>query len=264
MHRWWQMEEDVDKVIRLGRVLHDAHPDSRLVAVGQSTAWVVYAAGEIRAAMGQAPDTAYLAFTGSFMRHLRDTAEGPVYRVDTPDYPRENRLKDYFDYLAASEAAPGATTALFNAAARQSIYVDMVVEGLGYASFLHMFLKAAGNKMPEGAAFHVFQPPYCENVAPAAFSVETEAQNFVRVPVSVTGDQDVNALGYIAGLTGEADVSEISDRLVPTFDISKYGSGHLRHSPNDANVAAIKAAIDHGITRDLNRGLVRNLTRTGP
>lgn len=252
MHRWWNEKTAIDTVVQMAGALNDDHPDARLVAVGQSLAWVVYAAGKLREAAGQPDNTEYIAFTGSFMRRGQDGKDGPTFRMDRPNYPDEGRLNDYFDYLAGTGVSPVRTAALFNTAAKPSIYVDFVVEGLGFATFMHMFLKSAGGEVPQGAQFHAFQPPYVENAIPKAYTIETATDNFVRVPLCVTENPDVNILSYVAGLTGESDVTEISDRLVPTFDISKYGSGVLRASPNERNVADIKTAIQAGIARKLS------------
>ncbi len=253
---WWNDSYVLKHLVNAAQALNAAYPNDMLISVGQSPAWVVYTAGLIRQATRQeAPNTKYIAFTGSFMSRRDDDNDAPRFHKDASNcYPTQPDINGYFNYLASQEVTPAQLCDTLQSTQSKAVFIDLICHGSGFASFIHLLLKAYEQATPtqqailsQAVLFHVYQPAFLHYPKPDHYMVEGKDGHFTRIPLTVESGANANVFPSIAGLKGESDATEQGDRLVPCYDISRYGRKTLIHAPNDDIVAAIKSSIENAV-----------------
>ncbi len=248
---WWKNPNNINNLLNAAEVLDGQYPDAQIVAVGQSAAWIVYALGELRSLKGRSADTQILAFTGHFMaeetRNHR-LGERSEYSVDSKLYPHKSAFQSYFNYLADEHMSPAQVSQRYQKSGQKTVFVDMVVSGEGFASFMHTWFMAL-SKAPasarhgfvwEALAFHIYD---WREQSPTHFAIEMEHEDTLIVPLMRAEGDGIDVTLSISNGQGESDVTAESERLAPAFDISAEGSGVLKYADNEERVKAIIAII---------------------
>lgn len=247
LENWWNHNVYLDGLIHCAVELERGYPGERCISVGQSAAWIVHTLGQLREAYSCPADVATIAFTGAFMQGQEGQSD---YSVDIAAYPTGRRLRDYFGYMARTQTRAQDIVRHYEQTGQRTVFVDAVSSGRGFASFMHIWLKtmdaaqtpAQKEAITRAICFHAYAWDWPEN-ADNRFHIEMDRDETVSVAVRLDYGAGVDMTLVIAGAKGEKDAHQASDRLVPCFDISAGGSGHLKPAGNDMMVQAIKSTI---------------------
>jgi hypothetical protein len=246
---WWNNHEHL-KALRLdAQALNERYPEAHIVSVGQSTAWLCYMADKCRDVFNQKARCQYISFSGRFFQpeHVQRQTKRQFFRYDDL-WPTNAALNRYHNYLDEQKCTPAHIIHRFEEQGQRTILTDKIFSGCGMASFLHAWL-GSSTYDPEvlGRALTI---DLCylaqdENLAKST-SMILNASPIDKADLSgITRYSPVSrAVHFSGGTAGESDVLSNSPRLVPSFDISRVGSGRLKDPQNEQMLLHIKSCID--------------------
>ena len=229
--------------------LVQSYPNDWLLSVGQSPAWLCYSAQKCRTLFNREANGQYISFSGRFFQpqSIEGRPKKQFKRYDDL-WPTNAAFDRYIDYLHEQECTPRHAIDRFAETGQKTILIDKAFSGCGMASFLYAWLRSssyAPELLRQAITIHL-----CHLASDETF---TKAKEMVLHPsplemidlTSVTSYAEIsNPTHMTGGGPGETDVNSKSTRLVPSFDISRTGSGHLKDPQNEKVVANLKSMID--------------------
>jgi hypothetical protein len=243
-------DERLEQVVNYALALDENYKGDRLVSVGQSPAWILYALEQIRTARAEEANISYIPFSGHFMQsnYLR---ENPSFEL-TDNQPASDHLNAYFNLLAQEELSPQHIASRFNEQAQRTIFIDYSLYGEGFASFLHVYIEAfadAGVKtsdpaLAKASAFHIATSSYSTLDFDDKVWIEDAKGEFI--PINIAQDYRKNYPtfpDFICGIRGEEEGHIGCNRLVPSYDISSKGKNKILPTNNEARQNMIKTKI---------------------
>lgn len=241
--QWWTNQSVLNDVVKQAERLNTLYPKERLVSIGQSPAWTVYTAGLLRKLFGAAADIDYISFSGHFMRRSGKEDDFSHFSLDEEKRPLRVHMDRYHDYLHDKKMTPAHITQHFEETGQKTVLTEMTCSAQGFASFLHAWLKSSDYDpimVERAVTLHLL---YCHSRHDQRWSIELDPSRHAYLEKQIR----MQEAGYYAkktvGLTGEYDVAADSPRLVPSFDISRGGSGTLREAGNVAVISTIQHNI---------------------
>lgn len=247
--RWWDNDEHLKALAHDAQLLNKRYPDEHIISVGQSTAWLCYMADKCREAFNQKARCQYISFSGRFFQpeYVQRQTKRQFFRYEDL-WPTNVSFKRYQAYLAEQGCTPAHTIDRFQKQGQKTIITDKVFSGSGIASFLHAWL---GSSAYDPALLHkALTLHLCHLAQDEAYSKSTNmvlnASPIERIDLTdITNYAPVSRVVHFTGGTaGESDVLANSPRLVPSFDISRVGSGRIKDPQNERMTSYIKSIID--------------------
>lgn len=245
MQNWWKDANVVRQLVDWAYELNDAYGKSRVLSLGQSTAWIVQAVGMMRKLRGEPANIAFIPFTGAFLERGKNTDAGEMTFTDREGArPSPERVSRYFNLLGQLGAQPQ-QLAQTN---KRVVIAEMIRLGNGLASFLDAW---TGNEA-HGDIPHIMKNVdlYTYDVFPQAnldaMRVKGLDYSFRlnRVPLN-------HAQGrLLEEIVPHNRVEESSSRLVPIYKLSAQTEDNgLELIPNYRNREEIRLALHREIQR---------------
>lgn len=258
------MEQDfwtdgfLDRLFDMAVKLENRFEGQRLISVGQSPAWLCTMAAEIRAAKGQATDTTFLSFSGSFTKSGWTSDYVPQFTLKD-NKPSASNYHSYFNYLAANALRPQDIANHYEQTGQKTVFVDYTRNWKGFTSFLHSWRlsaqdddKAAMNgALATAVDYHAITAFGSALDGIPAVQVEIENTDFLTVPISYIDYTRFSVIKELSGNQGEEPSSYGSCRLVPCFDISRNGQGAPIALTNHKMQEEIRAKVKNTALRRL-------------
>jgi hypothetical protein len=260
----------LDRAVNYAYELTQKYPDAHLVSVGQSPSWIIYAAAQIRKARGEDEQVSFLPFSGRFMtRAVSD--DYPAYML-SDNRPTADNLSHYFNFMSEKGVCPPSIAARFNEAGRQTVFIDYSCTGQGLASFLHLCLEAqrrVDNQDVQRTArkatlFHALTNEGAQLHNEPRILVQSAQKRFVGVDLQSLHIDAGSYFVNLAGFRGEEGGHLGSDRLVPSYDISKTGKNVLLPTENDARIKLVKRKFDDKVSSFLDKQRRKALKAAAP
>ena len=262
-YQWYERDREVEQVVRWGTELDRLYPDCRLVAVGQSAAWMVHVAGEIRRRQSRPENCTIIPFSGNFMnRAHRPGARYPenTWSSDfTPDeskpWPKPEHRRQYFNHLAAQGCRP-AQIAADHRDGLKTVFVDMAETARGIASFMTLYCQEArqdGVKttLLQAASFYIYDSfGTLDQAAVTLRDPEGEAYD-VPVTARVLNSEERFTMKLVAG--GNA-LDAKSSRLAPYYNLTSRNP-EPQEAGNQALQNTIRASLDSALQKHLSPAL---------
>lgn len=229
---WFERDSFRACVIDWAYALDRQYPDSRIVAVGQSAAWIVQAASLLRQAQGRGPATEILPYSG---RLLADTIGEPTCFRLIDAWPQARAISRYFNHLAGIGCHP--RDIIRNAQAGQdTVFVDMMNKGTGFASFITLWLQEAArhdqlDDAMRAMRLHAYDLHDKFNGAPLA-TTDNRGGSY-RIPVTYT---DLNNIEYdvMRAISKSTDkTTGLGIRLAPQYALTGRKAGLVPVNDND-------------------------------
>lgn len=243
--RWFESEADIETGIRMAERILQACIGTRIIAVGQSAAWLTHIIGRLQEARGLENQTQIIPFSGSFLSHSFKISEclnpPPVYKPgDNKKWPTNKAVRAYFNHIADYKADPA------HVARTKTSFVDMVETGAGYASFAALYMQEAArrniaNDVLANADFHVLT--YRRNNPPSAWQLWDDQRQCHIVPLhhhllNVEEKLVINSMSDGNALT------EISNRIVPYYPLNEGDAPAPIMPHNQIQIERVKNAIE--------------------
>lgn len=239
MGGWWEKDSTINRLADWSYSLHKAHPHQRILALGQSAAWIVQGVGMIRKLRRKDANIGFIPFTGAFLD--RDTdSDSPHMEFQERDLerPPSDRLIPYFNLLSSIRAQPKDLTAT----AQKVVIAEMIKSGNGLASFLDTLSR------PDLQGFVPIRP---DDIEIYVYDTNPPSnRNTLRVP----GHEDAfhihrKLLTYqdadlMENITPHNRANDTSSRLVPMYRLAATaGEKGLEIIPNQDVRKLIRAAL---------------------
>lgn len=262
--RWFETTERRRQVIDWAYQLDRAYPQQRLVAVGQSAAWMVSLAGYIREQQGRPNHTAIIPFSGKFLRRERDAARKYPENMWLPHFspmqggrghglwPRGLPMKDYFNHIASSGAGPDQAIDAARGGLR-TVFVDMGETFEGVASFAALYLQESDRRgvleeAMQSISFHLYDS---YNTLPEGrISITDDRGCVYDCPVAVQGLSPEERM-TIAMVADSNALNEKSSRLADYYNLTER-EPYPKKADNAALVERIRTVLQDEVRARLN------------
>lgn len=240
----------LDRVTHYAHALTQKYGEAHLVSVRQSPAWVIYAAAQLRKQQGLEENVSYLPFSGHFMtRSINDNY--PAYKL-TADRPTAANLTNYFNLMSEKGLSPASISARFNETGQQTVFIDYTCAGQGFASFLHICTEAQLKEEDEdvqriarkATLYHALTNQGGQLHNEPRILVQSAQRRFIPIDLQHLHIDAGSYFVNLAGYRGEEGGHMGSDRLVPSYDISKKGKNVLLPTENEARLPYVKRKFD--------------------
>jgi hypothetical protein len=231
---WWQEKGYVNYLVDMAADLDRQYPGRALYAVGHSPSWLVYAAGELRKARGEAPKVGFIPHSGSLHEVARDdmfktaTAQTTVhYHENANKEASPQALGKYFNFLSRRHLDPQSVRQTY-AADGAPVLVDFVAKGNGFATFLRLYNDLAekqGTKGPAAGGFdiHAFKMAYADGPVTLAIDPVRHTSGTVQeFNVAVTTGLKGSLMNRLAGFSGYAAANDQSARRLDAGRFMPY------------------------------------------
>lgn len=170
------------------------------------------------------------------------------FEPDPAAYPTPERSQAFNQSLKNKALTPEDVLFRKNSNFQRTVFCDLVGKGTGLASFIHIWMKSndtaitqeAKDELARAALFHIYRL----RDAPERFGFTGKNRSeYHAVDLRSTTGQDVDFVYDVSGGMGETDYNSDSDRLVPSYDISRKGSGRVIQPQNVQRTTKIKAQL---------------------
>lgn len=227
-YHWYEKEAELAQVVGWAGELDRQYPDSRLIAVGQSAAWMVHVVAQMRRQQGRPEHCTIIPFSGNFMHREYDAGkrypENIWTSTFTPDHakgwPKAAPLKDYFNHLSTQGCAPAQIIA-DHRAGLPSVFVDMAETAKGIASFMTLYMQEARrddlqDDLLRAASFYIYD--HFGNLDRGHVTLtDPESETYI-VPINARA-LDAKERFVIALVADGNSLVAQSSRLAPYYDL---------------------------------------------
>lgn len=254
-YHWYEKEAELTQVVRWAGELDRQYPTSRLVAVGQSAAWMVHVAALMRRQQGRPENCAIIPFSGNFMN--REYDPGKRYPDNmwtsefTPDdakgWPKAAPLKNYFNHLATHGCTAAQIIAGYKAGV-PTVFVDMAETAKGIASFMTIYLQEARrddlqDDLLRSASFYIYD--HFGNLDRGHVKLHDPDGESYTVPITARA-LDTQGRFVIKLVADGNSLGPQTSRLAPYYDLLS------RHpAPQDAENQGVQDIVRANLHRTL-------------
>lgn len=262
--RWFDRAGWRNQAIDWAYQLDQTYPEHRLVAVGQSPAWMVHLAGYIREQQGRPNNTTIIPFSGNFLGRDRDDRVKypanpflPAFRptVDQPEvtpeaqklWPREPVVSAYFTHLAGLNAAPENIVADARRGLK-TVFIDAGETFKGIASFAALYLKDADHKgilgdLMQSMQFHLYDVN--STLPESTIHLTDDNRHTYDLPVAV--HQMNSHERFVISLVATCNsLGDTSSRLAEYYDLTDPDP-HIKKASNAARVSEIRGILEEQV-----------------
>ncbi len=254
-YHWYEKEAELTQVVRWAGELDRQYPDSRLIAVGQSAAWMVHVVAQMRRQEGRPENCTIIPFSGNFMHREYDAnkryPENMWTSTFTPDHakgwPKAAPLKNYFNHLSTHGCTPAQIIA-DHRAGLPAVFVDMAETAKGMASFMTIYMQEARrddmqDDLLRASSFYIYD--HFGNLDRGHLALTDADGESYTVPITARAldSQERSAMKLVAD--GNSLVPQ-SSRLAPYYDLLS------RHpAPLDAENQKVQDTVRANLGRTL-------------
>ncbi len=146
----WLSPDQAIQVAQMAHEIIEELPNSRVLSLGQSPAWVVKAIEHEAKLRGLNYETGYIPFSGNFCRRLRTEGETHYYEIDANKLFAKD-ITRYHNRLIKLGMSPDNIIRRFENEGTTTTITDFLFTGKGTASFLYVLFDWARKDRKEGA-----------------------------------------------------------------------------------------------------------------
>ena len=141
MDYWYKIPKYLNQAVTFAFDMKEKYPDSVIVSLGQSPAWIVHGLGMIRKLNREYANVGYIPFTGNFFKRAEDDVgdqKAMHYYAHEEKYPDKETIGRYLDYCGMYELKPLDLLKMANKG-KKVVLAEMIKSGSGLASFLSVW-----------------------------------------------------------------------------------------------------------------------------
>jgi hypothetical protein len=250
---WWTDNDAICHLMDLTNSLDEQYHDDRVVALGASFGWAIFALGKVREAAGREQNVSVMPFSGGFYvptKTMDIFMAGNPIELDDPDvqfiteyrealfpFPSEDSLVDLRRQLEKKDLSPKDIIERHEQTGARTIFVDSVLQGRGMISFysvMHKWAQEDGvlDQLSDAIHFHgydrlgAFDPRYFQSI---------EGVDEIKMPISahhLTEEQEM----YLGAMISDNRMGSDSSRIAPYMDVCEHTLGKSPIFPHNEDV----------------------------